>query len=42
VLVLVEDAGRKPTLIGERMAGKAEYRWDIRMQGEGETVFFDC
>jgi protocatechuate 3,4-dioxygenase alpha subunit len=21
-------------------AGDAEYRWDVRLQGEGETVFF--
>ncbi len=42
VLALVEDAARKPTIIAERIAGKTEYRWDIRMQGEGETVFFDC
>jgi protocatechuate 3,4-dioxygenase alpha subunit len=42
VLGLVEDASRKPTLIADRASGKAEYRWDIRMQGEGETVFFDC
>lgn len=42
VLGLVEDTARKPTLIADRASGKAEYRWDIRMQGEGETVFFDC
>lgn len=42
VLGLVEDTARRPTMIAERNAGKAEYRWDIHMQGERETVFFDC
>lgn len=42
VLGLIEDAGRRPSLIAERIAGKAEYRWDIHMQGAQETVFFDC
>lgn len=42
VLGLIEDAARRPTLIAERQNGKAEYRWDIVMQGKGETVFFDC
>jgi protocatechuate 3,4-dioxygenase alpha subunit len=23
-------------------AGEGEYRWDVRLQGEGETVFFDA
>jgi protocatechuate 3,4-dioxygenase, alpha subunit len=30
---------RVKTLIATR-AGESEYRWDIRLQGEGETVFF--
>lgn len=42
VLALVEDGGRRPTLVAERLAGKAEYRFDIHMQGPKETVFFDC
>ncbi|WP_298724080.1 protocatechuate 3,4-dioxygenase subunit alpha [uncultured Ferrovibrio sp.] len=42
VLGLIEDAARRPTLIAERQNDKAEYRWDIVMQGENETVFFDC
>ena len=32
---------RRSTLIAERKEGGALYRFDIRMQGEGETVFFD-
>ena len=36
-------AERRPTLIAERVehGGAVSYRFDIRMQGEGETVFFD-
>lgn len=30
---------RLPTLIA-RKAASGEYRWDVRLQGEGETVFF--
>ncbi|HET7403313.1 MAG TPA: protocatechuate 3,4-dioxygenase subunit alpha [Usitatibacter sp.] len=30
---------RLATLLAQR-AGNGEYRWDIRLQGEGETVFF--
>ena len=37
------DAERRITLIAERneTAGGIEYRFDIFMQGEKETVFFD-
>ena len=35
-------AGRaRDTLIAARSAGRASYRFDIRLQGERETVFFD-
>ncbi len=36
-------AGRRGTLLAERVAGPGlpTYRFDIRMQGEDETVFFD-
>jgi protocatechuate 3,4-dioxygenase alpha subunit len=36
-------AERRPTLIASRGedSGATVYRFDIRMQGEGETVFFD-
>lgn len=42
VLGLVDDATRRKTLIAERAAGGAEYRWNVVMQGSGETVFFDA
>jgi protocatechuate 3,4-dioxygenase alpha subunit len=32
---------RRSTLIAQRQEDGALYRFDIRMQGEGETVFFD-
>lgn len=31
---------RRPTLIA-RKTGEGQYHWDLRMQGEAETVFFD-
>jgi protocatechuate 3,4-dioxygenase alpha subunit len=42
VLALV-PADRRSTLIAAREPGNggAVYRFDIRLQGEGETVFFD-
>ncbi len=39
ILALVEDPAARATLIAARMDGG--YRFDIRMQGDGETVFFD-
>ncbi len=44
VLGSIEDAARRQTLIG--VPGKADgtvkvYRFDIALQGKGETVFFD-
>lgn len=42
VLGLIEDAGRRATLVADKKAGAAEYRWDIVMQGANETVFFDA
>ena len=43
VLNLIEHANRRPTLIAARELrdGKPVYRFDIRLQGEGETVFLD-
>ena len=37
------DAARRSTLVAERTErdGTSVYRWDIHLQGEGETVFFD-
>jgi len=43
VLNLIEQPERRKTLIARRceVDGKTAYRFDIRIQGEGETVFFD-
>jgi protocatechuate 3,4-dioxygenase, alpha subunit len=43
VLNLVENPERRPTLIAtrEESDGALVYRFDIRLQGENETVFFD-
>ena len=46
VINLIEWEARRKTLIAERTdrrtdAGAAVYRFDIRLQGENETVFFD-
>jgi len=46
VINLIEWESRRKTLIAERTdrrtdAGAAVYRFDIRLQGEDETVFFD-
>ena len=39
VLARIEDPARRQTLVAKRTANG--YRFDIRIQGEGETVFFD-
>lgn len=46
VIDLIEWEARRTTLIAERLDAKATngaavYRFDIRLQGENETVFFD-
>ncbi|GGF06200.1 protocatechuate 3,4-dioxygenase subunit alpha [Aliidongia dinghuensis] len=43
VLALVPDAARRQTLIATPVAGAPvkTYRFDIVLQGEGETVFFE-
>ena len=43
VLNLIEWEARRATLIAQRedKGGAVVYRFDIRLQGEGETVFFD-
>ncbi len=43
VLHLIEQSDRRKTLIAAREMrhGKPVYRFDIRLQGDGETVFFD-
>jgi protocatechuate 3,4-dioxygenase, alpha subunit len=40
VLGLIEQVQRRETLMA-RKVGPAHYRFDIRLQGEGETVFLD-
>lgn len=40
VLALVPP-DRRATLIASKVAGEPVYRLDLRLQGEGETVFFD-
>ncbi|UYG03389.1 protocatechuate 3,4-dioxygenase subunit alpha [Halomonas sp. LR3S48] len=43
VLSRIESPTRRQTLIAKREEadGKVRYRFDIKLQGEGETVFFD-
>jgi protocatechuate 3,4-dioxygenase, alpha subunit len=43
VLNVIEWEARRATLVAQRTEGKGGvvYRFDIRLQGEGETVFFD-
>lgn len=43
VLSRIESPSRRQTLIAKREEadGKVRYRLDIKLQGEGETVFFD-
>jgi protocatechuate 3,4-dioxygenase alpha subunit len=43
VLNMIEPASRRTTLIAERSErdGRAVYTFDIHLQGDGETVFFD-
>ena len=40
VLSLIEQRHRLATLIAKK-TGEGHYRFDIRLQGEGETVFLD-
>jgi protocatechuate 3,4-dioxygenase alpha subunit len=40
ILARIEEPGRKETLMSQRSGN--EYRWDIHMQGDKETVFFDA
>jgi protocatechuate 3,4-dioxygenase alpha subunit len=43
ILNLIEQEARRDTLVARRETrdGRTIYRFDIRLQGEGETVFFD-
>lgn len=40
ILTRIEHQNRVRTLIAEKV-GEGQYRFDIRLQGEGETIFFD-
>ncbi len=40
ILARIEHRARVPTLIALK-EGAGAYRFDIRLQGEGETVFLD-
>jgi len=40
ILARIEDSARRRTLLAEP-AGDRVWRWTIRLQGPGETVFFD-
>lgn len=40
ILGRIEHQNRVPTLIAEK-TGEGAYRFDIRLQGDGETIFFD-
>ncbi|MEJ0016240.1 MAG: protocatechuate 3,4-dioxygenase subunit alpha [Acetobacteraceae bacterium] len=40
LLLSIEEPARRATLIA-RPAGEATWRMDVRLQGEGETVFLD-
>ena len=40
ILKRIEHQNRVPTLIAEK-TGEGAYRFDIRIQGDGETIFFD-
>ena len=40
ILARIEHQNRVPTLIAEKI-GDGQYRFDIRLQGDGETIFFD-
>lgn len=43
VLALVTDTARRATLLAKRIDGNdTVYRFDIVLQGDGETVFFEC
>jgi protocatechuate 3,4-dioxygenase alpha subunit len=42
ILGRIEPPARRASLIAKPTAQVAEFRWDIILQGENETVFFDC
>ncbi|MGE0724891.1 MAG: protocatechuate 3,4-dioxygenase subunit alpha [Alphaproteobacteria bacterium] len=42
ILGLIDDPARRASLLAARAPDGPTYRWDIVMQGERETVFFDA
>jgi len=40
-LQLLASSARIATLVAHR-AGEGAFRWDIRLQGDGETIFFEA
>ena len=43
MVLAIVPAERRNTLIAVRSGGNQnELRWDIRLQGDGETVFFEA
>lgn len=40
ILMRIEHQARVPTLVAAK-TGEGAYRFDIRLQGDGETIFFD-
>jgi protocatechuate 3,4-dioxygenase alpha subunit len=41
ILATISDPAARRTLLARREAGTARYRFDVILQGEGETAFFD-
>ena len=43
-LLATIDPGRRDTLVASRLErdGRTVYQWDIHLQGDRETVFFDA
>ena len=39
-LAALADRERVKTLIAQPAGARGEFRWDVRLQGEGETIFF--
>ena len=42
VLALVDPARRSTLIAKLTSAGESALEWNVRLQGEDETVFFDC
>lgn len=40
-ILAIVPSDRRTTLIAKREAGETTYRFDVHLQGDKETVFFD-